>query len=251
LRNGPVLEILTLDVKAGQRDEFQRLYVNEALPLLRKWKFRVLAHGPSPHDADSYYVIRLFDSLGEREASENAYYGSDDWNNGPRRAILDMVDHFAWAVVPAATWLAIATQLPGTADAEGRSLVQRLFGEAVNEGRVELIKEIYAPHFIDRTPGPGQAPGPAGIVDVVERYRAAIPDLRIELDDVVVADGFITTRETWTGTHRHDLADIPATNRPFSMSRMHIFRVENGAIVEEWTAGSVLDTLRTVAAGRS
>ena len=44
---GPVVEILTLDIKPGRRDEFHHLYVNEALPLLRKWNFQILAHGPS------------------------------------------------------------------------------------------------------------------------------------------------------------------------------------------------------------
>lgn len=106
-----VLEILTLDVKPGRRDEFHHLYVTEALPLLRQWKFQVLEHGPSLHDASSYYIIRLFNSLEDRRASEDAYYNSDDWKNGPRTAILDLVDHFAYAVVSASTWREIATRL--------------------------------------------------------------------------------------------------------------------------------------------
>ena len=109
-----VLEILTLDIKPGRRDEFHRLYVTEALPLLRKWHFQVVEHGPSLHDENSYYVIRLFNSLEERQTSEDAYYGSEDWKNGPRSAILGLVDHFAYAVVSAAAWEGVfrATQSP-------------------------------------------------------------------------------------------------------------------------------------------
>ena len=44
-----IIEILTIDVKPGKRDEFHKLYETEALPLLRKWKFDVIAHGPSLH----------------------------------------------------------------------------------------------------------------------------------------------------------------------------------------------------------
>lgn len=106
-----VLEILTIDVKAGRRDEFHRIYVEEALPLLRKWRFQVLAHGGSLHDANSYYVIRLFDSLEHRQRSEDAYYSSNDWKNGPRETILDLVDHFACSVVPASAWKQIAQDL--------------------------------------------------------------------------------------------------------------------------------------------
>jgi hypothetical protein len=98
-----VIEILTLDIKPGRRDEFGELYVSKALPLLRKWNFKVLAYGPSLHDADSYYVIRSFKSLEDRQASEDAYYSSDDWKEGPRSAVLGLVDHFAYAVVSAET----------------------------------------------------------------------------------------------------------------------------------------------------
>ena len=94
-----IIEILTIDVKPGKRDEFQKLYETEALPLLRKWKFDVVAHGPSLHDANSYYVIRAFKSVEDRQQAEDAYYGSDDWKNGPRKAILALVDHFAYTVV--------------------------------------------------------------------------------------------------------------------------------------------------------
>src|SRR5256885_14171506 len=81
-KNGPmqlrpsenIIEILTLDIKPGGRDEFHQVYVNQSLPLLKKWNFRVLAYGPSLHDDKSYYVIRAFRSLEDRQKSEDAFY---------------------------------------------------------------------------------------------------------------------------------------------------------------------------------
>ena len=115
LTTGQVLEILTLDIRQGKRDEFHQLYVTEALPLLLKWRFKVLAHGPSLHDESSYYVVRLFKSLEDRQASEDAYYSSEDWKKGPRDAILNLVEHFAYAVVSSATWNEVSGALHGTA----------------------------------------------------------------------------------------------------------------------------------------
>jgi hypothetical protein len=106
-----VVEILTIDVKPGKRDQFHKLYEEEALPLLRKWKFDVVAHGPSRHDATSYYVIRSFKSLEDRQKSEDAYYSSDDWRKGPREAVLALVDHFAYMVIPAEKLKEIAKDL--------------------------------------------------------------------------------------------------------------------------------------------
>ena len=102
-----VIEILTIDLKPGRRDEFHQLYVSEALPLLKKWNFEVLAHGPSPHDQNSYYVFRQFESLEERQRSEDAFYSSDDWQKGPRSRMLALADHFAYAVVSATTLIGI------------------------------------------------------------------------------------------------------------------------------------------------
>ncbi|MBO0695093.1 MAG: NIPSNAP family protein [Verrucomicrobia bacterium] len=105
---GEVIEILTLDIKPGKRDEFHKVYVTQALPLLKKWNFDVIAYGPSLHDANSYYVIRHFKSLEDREKSEDAYYGSDDWKLGPRETIMGLVEHFAYAVVSTETWKKVA-----------------------------------------------------------------------------------------------------------------------------------------------
>ena len=114
--SGEVIEILTLDIKPGRRDEFHKVYETQALPLLKKWNFDVVAYGPSLHDSNSYYVIRRFKSVEDWEKSENAYYSSDDWKRGPRDAIFALVDHFAYAVLSVGTWKRISAGVtrPGT-----------------------------------------------------------------------------------------------------------------------------------------
>jgi hypothetical protein len=109
-----LIEILTLDIKPGRRDEFHKVYETRSLPLLNKWGFEVLAYGPSLHDANSYYVIRSFKSLEDRQKSEDAFYNSDDWKQGPRSAIFDLVEHFAYTVVTAETLEAVLRALPTT-----------------------------------------------------------------------------------------------------------------------------------------
>jgi hypothetical protein len=109
-----VIEILTIDLKPGRRDEFHKVYETRSLPLLKKWNFYVVAYGPSLHDANSYYVVRRFKNLQDREKSEGAFYGSDDWKRGPRDAIMGLVEHFAYTVVSIETWRKISTVLNAT-----------------------------------------------------------------------------------------------------------------------------------------
>ena len=103
-----VFEILTLDIKPGRRGEFHKVYEAQSVPLLKKWNFDLVAYGPSLHDANSYYVIRRFKSLEDREKSEDAFYSSDDWKQGPRAVIMGLVDHFAYAVVSNEMWKKVA-----------------------------------------------------------------------------------------------------------------------------------------------
>ena len=58
------------------------------------WTFDVVAHGPSLHDENTYYVIRRYDSLTQREQMEEAYYASDDWRRGPREAMLALIENY-------------------------------------------------------------------------------------------------------------------------------------------------------------
>ena len=89
-----LIEIRSINLKPGPRDEFHRIYIEEALPLLKRWNFDVVAHSPSLHDENSYYVIRRFDSLAQREQMEDAYYASDDWRQGPREAVLALIENY-------------------------------------------------------------------------------------------------------------------------------------------------------------
>jgi len=88
------VEIRALSLKPGSRADFHRLFLERSLPLLRKWEFDVVSFGPSPHDETSYYVIRSFPDLADRQRREDDFYGSDDWRKGPREAMLALIESY-------------------------------------------------------------------------------------------------------------------------------------------------------------
>ena len=67
--------------------------------MLKRWNVDVVTYGPSLHDEDSYYLIRRYDSLDQREESENAFYGSDEWRQGPREASLSLIENYTEIVL--------------------------------------------------------------------------------------------------------------------------------------------------------
>ena len=93
------LEIRSYNLKPGTRLDFHRLFLEEAYPLLKRRNVDVVSYGPSLHDLDSYYLMRCYASLAERETSENAFYGSETWRQGPREAIIALIESYTEIVL--------------------------------------------------------------------------------------------------------------------------------------------------------
>jgi hypothetical protein len=96
---GRVVEIRSYNLKPGTREQFHQLFLREALPMLQRWKVDVVSYGPSLHDTNSYFLMRSFSSVDDRQKSEDAFYGSDEWRKGPREAILAAIESYTTVVI--------------------------------------------------------------------------------------------------------------------------------------------------------
>ena len=83
-----VVEFRTYRLKAGVRPAFHALMEAESLPLLRAWGMDVVAFGPCREDADGCVLIRAYADEAHLRASQEAFYGSAAWRQGPREAVL-------------------------------------------------------------------------------------------------------------------------------------------------------------------
>jgi ketosteroid isomerase-like protein len=94
-----VIEIRVYTLKPGARDSFHELFVRESLPMLRRHDVDVVAYGPSVDDALSYFLVRSFASLDDRTRSEDRFYNSKEWKEGPRDAVLAAIETYSTVVV--------------------------------------------------------------------------------------------------------------------------------------------------------
>lgn len=95
-----VLEIRSYNLKPGMVGTFERLFAEQAYPLLAEHGIDVVAYGRSLHDEDSWYLMRAFDDPAHRERAERAFYASDEWRDGPREAVLDCIESYTTVVLP-------------------------------------------------------------------------------------------------------------------------------------------------------
>ncbi len=93
------VEIRLFELKPGTRAEFHQLAMERSIPMLRRWGTDVVAHGCSRHNEGGYYVIRSYATLDERQSSQDAFYGSEEWRKGPREAILALIEHYTDVVL--------------------------------------------------------------------------------------------------------------------------------------------------------
>jgi steroid delta-isomerase-like uncharacterized protein len=104
--------------------------------------------------------------------------------------------------------------------------------EAINTGNLAMLDELVAPDYTEHSEG---FQGVEPFKQQLAAFRAAFPDLRVTVDEVLLAEGGrFASRTTVTGTHTGDLMGMPATGRHISVEAVDIGRVENGQAKERW-----------------
>jgi ketosteroid isomerase-like protein len=152
-----ILEIRSYNLKTGIGERFHEPFVREALPLLRRWQVDVVAYGPSLHDRDSYYLMRAFASVDDRERSEDAFYGSAEWRDGPRAAVLAAIDSYTTIVIHVddVTLGGLRTAMQTSNASSDLDLLTHLnqdYIEAVRTSDVKRFGEILADDFLCTLP---------------------------------------------------------------------------------------------------
>ena len=115
---------------------------------------------------------------------------------------------------------------------------RRLLEESFNTGSFELIDQFVAPEALNHDPAlPAQMRdlrGPDALKRIVGMYRAAFPDLRMTVDDVIASGDKVVLRWHSEGTHRGELAGLAATGVHGSATGISIDHWRDGKIVEAW-----------------
>src|SRR5581483_3063037 len=127
-----------------------------------------------------------------------------------------------------------------------KALMRRYYRDVWEQGDMGAADELVARDVVDHMPMPGQGQGRAGHNDVVRQIRAAFPDMRLNVEDLVAEGDRVVGRWTMTGTHRGELMRIPATGKSITIDGIDIARVQNGQIAELWHIEDMLTLLMQI-----
>ena len=121
-----------------------------------------------------------------------------------------------------------------------RERVEVLF----NRGELDRVEEFVTDDFVNHEAWPGEDPGPEGFRLRLGRLRSAIPDIHMEVHEVVAGDDLIAYRATLSGTHEGELLGMAPTGRAFRVQHMHMLRMRDGRACEHWATRDDLGMLQ-------
>lgn len=110
---------------------------------------------------------------------------------------------------------------------------------AGDAGIMEDLDEILHPEVVVHAPGGLSTTSRDDEKAVWAQARAAIPDIRHDVREVIVDGDVEMARVVVTGTMRHSFGGVPGTGRRFRVDQAVIVHLRDGAIVEAW---EIVDT---------
>ncbi len=112
---------------------------------------------------------------------------------------------------------------------------RRIPVEMINQGKLDVVGEIFSENFVNQTPPPGiAAKGHAAITELFTMLRTAFPDVQVTLDHEIAEGSYVVHHATITGTHKGDFMGHAATDKKATWKEIHILQFEDGKAVAHW-----------------
>jgi steroid delta-isomerase-like uncharacterized protein len=127
------------------------------------------------------------------------------------------------------------------------------FERMFDRGDLAYAEETVAPGAIDHQE-PDGTDFVAHLKHVIVTLRAAFPDLRFDVHDVVCEGDVVACRSTMTGTHQGPLrigpmAGLPVRGARVEVPHMHFFRYDaDGRVTDLWHVWNTLALARQLGA---
>ena len=125
---------------------------------------------------------------------------------------------------------------------ENKALVRRYIDDVWHGG--QPVTAFFAPHY-RRYLAPSLPPLTGAEQGArITGFRAAFPDLRFTMEDMVAEGDRVAFRATLRGTHQGPFRGLAPTGRTVAIAVLDVVRVEEGRFTEHWGGPDLLDTLR-------
>lgn len=115
-------------------------------------------------------------------------------------------------------------------------MVKRLYEEAYNKGKLDVLDNLIAPHYQRHQPPMKDVKGLDAYKLFVSKVLSAYSNFNISVDELLVAGNKTVVRTTLSGKHTGKVPTLmaPPTGKEIAMVGCTVSTWENGKVVEEW-----------------
>ena len=117
---------------------------------------------------------------------------------------------------------------------DNAQIARDVFEELFSEGKVALVDQRFDKGYRGHDPLTGELDR-EGLKQSVQMYRAAFPDLTVNVDDLVAASDKVLVRWTTQGTHRGPFLGKSGTGKKIQVQGITVFNFRRGKVIEAWT----------------
>jgi len=118
---------------------------------------------------------------------------------------------------------------------ENKRIARRVLEELFEQGNLEAADELIHPDFVNHEAPPDNPQGPEGLKETVSWLRGLWGPMRAEIEDEICQGDKVVARVTMHGRHVGEFLGKPPSGKEFAVEHIHIWRIENGKVIEHWS----------------
>ncbi len=112
--------------------------------------------------------------------------------------------------------------------------LQTVWTQAWDHGAVEALDELLSPAYERRSAAGGTTQNRSQFKRSIITVRAAFPDLRTEIEELLEEDDRVAVRWRSTGTHTGTFLEVPPTTRRVQVNGVTFARFRGETVESEW-----------------
>jgi predicted ester cyclase len=112
--------------------------------------------------------------------------------------------------------------------------VAREYATFWNTGDESLARDALAVNFIDKTPPEGRKQGPEGAILASRAFRAAVPDLRCEVEQMIISGNRVVSHLHFYGTFSGTFGKLKGKGQKIDFIATDIYDIREGKIAANW-----------------
>jgi predicted ester cyclase len=118
---------------------------------------------------------------------------------------------------------------------DNKRIARGMLDELFDQGNLDAADELIHPDFVNQEAPPSNPQGPEGLKETITWLRRLWGPMRFEIHDEICEGDKIAARVTMHGHHLGEFLGKPPTGKEFATTQIHIWRIEDGKVIEHWS----------------